>query len=543
MPYSNLIDKIASLQADQVNYEKQHVTLLDDGSIKVLNDDPYIKIPPYNPSTVAFVHNVLCEPIPEDVPVFSKIIMGPYGSGKTSAIVQAILRDAILMPFCDDGTRRYRIAIVRNTAGELETTTLKTWEFWTQGLPMPHRSKKPVFTLKYKLRDEYGVVNLEVMLLALDRMQDFKKLASLELTAAYFNECQFIPEFIYDTMQDRTKTRYPARIEFIRQYEENYADKVSFEEWIPYQSKIYGDTNAPDEDHWIADIDKGKRKSGNIKIYHQPPALLKNEDGEWEINHDADNISNVGSHYYLDMINRTEEYIRVYAQGKYGTAVDGAPVYPAYNDDIHSVDDLGITEDETIYLGIDYGKTSPGIVLIQYISSQVRCIKEFIGENITIKELYRASVIPFFNTYCKGLALDATGDPANTDDGKGQLEECGIDAENAITNKIDVRIAAVSNILNELSGGKPRLLVSRAGCPKLRAGFIGKYHYRRLKIIGEDRYQSTPYKNHPYSDVHDGLQYVVMKLLDIQVKPVDDFDRRQFLDRYHEKTRSEVTGY
>jgi hypothetical protein len=299
----------------------------------------------------------LCEFLNDDS-VTHKIVMGPYGSGKTSAFVNAILRDAMLMPKCDDGTRKYKIALIRNTAGQLETTTLNTWLFWMQGLPSPRRNKKPQLTYSYQFRDKDGPVHLDVLFLALDRDTDVSKLDSLEITSAYFNELRHIPKKIFDTVLSRIG-RYPAKIEFMNTFEEIYKDspiddqRVLFEEWNPYKSRVYADTNAPKNNHWIAELEKKDLK--DMKIYHQPPALISLGKEGWKINSKADNLAFVGRKYYLDMIDRGEEFIKVYAQGLYGTVVDGKPVYPYYNDDIHSKDDVTLIEGETVIVGCDYG--------------------------------------------------------------------------------------------------------------------------------------------------------------------------------------------
>ena len=42
----------------------------------------------------------------------------------------------------------------------------------------------------------------------------------------------------------------------------------------------------------------------------------------------------------------------------------------------------------------------------------------------------------------------------------------------------------------------------------LRKGFAGGYHYRRLKVAGDERYHDEPNKN-GFSHVHDALQYAL----------------------------------
>lgn len=519
----------------------QHVTLHKNGQVEILNTDEFTKLIPYKQQDAPKINEYLREEYPV------KIIIGPFGSGKSSAVMRnAILRDAIEMPRCDDGIRRSRIAIVRNTQGELVSTTLATWNFWMNGLPEPKRNKKPVFTLAYEFNDEKGPIQLEVLWIALDRDGDIGKLASLELTSAFFNELKFIPKSIFNMMQDRIK-RFPAKIEYIKQFDKLYGHLEKDERnefymrWLPYPSKIYADTNAPRAGHWIEELDINPIKG--TRVYHQPPALIKNEDKKWQINAEADNILHVGSQYYLDMIPRGDEYVRVYAQGNYGTVVAGKPVYMSYNDDLHSVDDLTINPLETIYFGIDYGKICPAFIMAQFVNNQIRFIKEFIGDDMAVKQLYLHSVLPFLNKYCKGMTVEAVGDPANSLDGMEQLAECGFEAKKARTNNVEPRICSVDNRLNLLEQGKPKIVISRAGCPKLRDGFIGEYHYKELKVIGEDRFEEKPYKNHPYSDIHDAAQYVVMLIVDEEQLQMYENEMPQSFNKYDEDDASAVTGY
>jgi hypothetical protein len=44
----------------------------------------------------------------------------------------------------------------------------------------------------------------------------------------------------------------------------------------------------------------------------------------------------------------------------------------------------------------------------------------------------------------------------------------------------------------------------------VRAGFKGKYQYRKMRTTAGDAFSVEPMKNHPWSDVHDALQYIAM---------------------------------
>ena len=469
----------------------------------------------------------------------SKIFIGAFGSGKTSAICNKILLDAVTITKCDDNVRRSKIAIIRNTASQLETTTLETWLFWSFGLPTPRRRSKPQLTLDYTFSDGDGLIELSLIFLALDRADDVKKLDSLELTSAFINEGRHIPELIFKTLQQRVG-RYPAKSLF-----KNSISEKDFDDCMPFSARIYIDTNPPRKTHWIQKLELANHQ--RIKVFHQPPALLKNDNNEWVINEDADNLKFITKQYYLDMIQNGDEFVNVYACGRYGTIVDGKAVYQNYNDELHSIEKIDIDKDEIIYLGVDYGTVCPAILISQFVRGQIRCIAEFIGDYLSIDSLYTSAVKPFLNQYCQDCKIVAIGDPADTYDGRAQLANHGIIVEPSRTNKVDDRINSVKDLLDRLINKKPRLLISRSGCSNLRDGFLGEYHYRRLSVVNAEKYVDYPDKTHPYSDIHDCLQYIAIKINDEEeIKKVgyDLYSDNNFNNiNFENEKRSYITGY
>src|SRR5690348_7059378 len=77
---------------------------------------------------------------------FVRVIMGPYGSGKSTWAVTEIVRRACEIPAWHSGRRRSRWGIVRNTSGELATTTLATWLAWFEELGDIRKRQKPLMT-------------------------------------------------------------------------------------------------------------------------------------------------------------------------------------------------------------------------------------------------------------------------------------------------------------------------------------------------------------------------------------------------------------
>lgn len=61
---------------------------------------------------------------------FVRLLIGPWGSGKSSVCCAELLLRAREVPAGADGVRRSRWAVIRNTYRELEDTTIKTFEQW-----------------------------------------------------------------------------------------------------------------------------------------------------------------------------------------------------------------------------------------------------------------------------------------------------------------------------------------------------------------------------------------------------------------------------
>lgn len=454
-----------------------------------------------------------------------RLIIGPYGSGKSTTCCAEIVLRSVNMPPCYDGVRRSRWAIVRNTYGDLESTTLKTWLEWFWGLGHIHRRLAPRLNYTHTFNDGNGLVELELMFIALDRPDDIRKLKSLEVTGVYLNELSEVPQAALEHF--KTRLRYPAPRD---------CDQ-------PYWKGVLCDTNPPDVDHWVYELFEVTTPVKH-SIFHQPPAVFRTKTG-YEVNPDADNLQHVSGkeEYYMNMIaGQTEEFIKVYAMGQYGTVVIGKFVYNNYNDDLHSDASIDIDENEPLLVAWDYGTVSPACLICQVVESRLHCIKEFVCEYMSPKELYQISVQPYLVEHCQGMMIQAVGDPADTYDGREQLLECGLDVMPATTNKIEARIRSVRDLLNQLVKGAPKLIVSREGCPKLRQGFLGKYNYKRLKVVGEERYQDFPNKTHPFSDIHDCLQYASMFFTDL-----DYTQQKEWLpmpeDLLEDDGRSNVTGY
>lgn len=278
---------------------------------------------------------------------FIKLIMGPYGSGKSTVCGNEIVRRACLMPRWYNGRRRAKCIIIRNTSGELSSTTLQTWLTWFGELGDIRKRQKPLLTYEHYFNDGLGIVELELVFIALDRDEDIRKLKSIEATFAYINEISEVPQSVLHHLIGRVNHRYPSAA-FCSE---------------PYWSGVIADTNPPDEDHWIYK-DFELNPTPNYKIFHQPSGLLmandgtflKDKDGNYLANKEADNYEHLSSDYYPKLAEkRTEGFIKVYCAGKYGLVESGKRVFPEYNDDLHSLPHLEAIQGQPIHLGWDFG--------------------------------------------------------------------------------------------------------------------------------------------------------------------------------------------
>jgi hypothetical protein len=83
-----------------------------------------------------------------------------------------------------------------------------------------------------------------------------------------------------------------------------------------------------------------------------------------------------------------------------------------------------------------------------------------------------------------------------------------VTAKPASTNDFVIRREAVAAPLGRLIDGKPGLIIDPR-CKMLRKGMAGAYSYKRVQVIGAERYQDKPDKG-IYSHVCESLQYLVL---------------------------------
>lgn len=448
---------------------------------------------------------------------FIRGIRGPVGSGKTTCCIMDMWRTAC-MQHVNPNTRKryYRGLIIRNTYGELESTTIKSFMMWfgegvgklTYGAPIE-------FTVEKQLPDGTWLC-AEFLFLALDRPEHIRKLLSLEVTQVWLNEARELVKPVLDHCTVRVG-RYPA-----------------VKDGGAVRAGVIMDTNSPDTDHWwpklsdLADsemiesmraLEEELRTMGALPVgqklmefYTQPGA--ENMDGS--MNYGAENLDNLPIGYYVRAkVGKTEEWIKIYIRNEYGFIMEGKAVYPEYRDNLHCVAKAFIPT-LALHIGIDFGLTPAAIFAQRSPMGQVRWLSELTASRLGAKNFAKEIKVHVAANYPNVIWGTITGDPAGT--AGAQTDEStafqmlaseGVMASPAHSNNFEIRRESVATPMGLLIDGEPGLVI-HPNMRTTRKGMAGGYHFKRVKV-SDERYKNEPEKN-IYSHPCEAGQYLNMGL-------------------------------
>jgi len=422
-----------------------------------------------------------------------RLLMGPFGSGKSVGCVMEIVKRAAQQEANEAGIRKTRWAVVRNTNRQLEDTTIKTWLDW---FPSPAWGKFRIADNNYDMRwilDDGSIVECEIRFRALDRPDQVTNLLSAEYTGAWFNEARSINKEIWEGMDGRIG-RYPAV-------------KDGGCTW----RGILLDTNPPDEDSWIFDFFENEC-TDNAAAFYQPSGLSEL----------AENVPHLDPGYYQNLKQGKDKFfIHVYVEGHYGYLRDGHPVYDEYVDEIHCVKGIEAVGNAPLYIGLDFGLT-PAAVICQQMNGRLVVVDEVTATRAGIKQ-FLTVLRPYLSMNYKDCVVEEWYcDPAGNQKSQADMTSPfdvmikeGIWPVEGEQNP-DIRVESVKNLLNRMVDGVPAITISPR-CQMLRKGFRGKYRFRRMKTSVE-QYTDKPEKN-DVSHIHDALQYLCTRMFGIWNDP------------------------
>lgn len=449
---------------------------------------------------------------------FVRGLRGPVGSGKTSACCIELFRRACEQKPDADGIRPTRWVVLRNTQPELKTTTIKSWLDWFPEQLYGRFNWQPPFTHKMRVDvgGAVGIVDCEVIFLALDNEEDVKKLYSLEVTGAWINEARFAPKLVLDVLGERVR-RFPSKRRV-----------------LPTWGGIIMDTNAMDPDHWWPmmsgetpipeDVPPEERlmlvKPKDWSFYTQPPAMFeaRNESGittGWVLNPRAENLAHLPHDYYEKAIQgKTRSHILRNIANQLVPEKEGKSVFPSFSETLHLASlPLPIFKGLPVWVGLDFGLT-PAAIFAQNLRGQWLIQKELVAVSMGAKrmaELVKQLLAQFY------LPCDvhAWGDPAgdhrvDTDENTPFriMEASGFKARPAPSNDFDLRRETVEEVFRRTVEGRIGILIDPS-CRHLRKALLGGYHFPRIGKEGNMRWGDRPVKNES-SHPADGLQYLLL---------------------------------
>ena len=460
-----------------------------------------------------------------------RFVMGPVGSGKTSANCMEMWRRSLAQAPDRDKRRKTAWSVIRNTVTDLLRTTIPSFQKWIPPSICKINYGSPVTGEISNFPHPSGdgsVVDVRFFFIGMDDEGALKSLDGMEITGAYLNEARHIERRVVTKLLERVG-RYP----------DTDTDPVTGVKLFgPSWAGIIGDTNPPPmhKSHWYYRFAELERPTG-WSFFKQPPALILHE-GQYVANKGqfpgipaAENIRylNDGYKYYFDMLaGKTRDEIRCQICNEYASTFGGIPVWDGiYDDNVHhSVDPLPIYPGLPVLVSFDFGNTPA--YLTGQISPEGKLLiqREFQTERSGITQLAVEVLKPMlFNTYgncpIRGWA-DASGVAGNQVDLQSPINalcELGIPTLPIPSNHWIPRKEAVIYWMNRRDG-----FAIDPSCTSLREGCLGGYCFDMIRGSHDETPKEKPTKNR-FSHLQDCLQGICMGARDNARQEADSYAR------------------
>ena len=476
--------------------------------------DPYRYVPP-GPVAQAFILST----------ALTKVIMGPLGGGKTTACAFARIYAATLAPVARhpvDGkpTRMCRWIVLRDTFRSAEKTVLESWKQWFPkgyaGSSWQGGNDRPVtHTLRFIGADGVRIEAItEFAGLGEDSVETLMK--GREYSGAWLNELDTHADGSLDDLEQRVG-RYPkadillTRTQLAELSRELGREIVSGQR----QRMVIGDMNAPTIDNWTYKSFVTHRKPD--RAFFQQPSGRSAE---------AENRFNLEPDYYDRIVrNQEEHFVRRMVDNEFGYSRAGKPVLANFSFFRHvSRHRLDWRPELELHVGVDVstGGLSPAAMLAQNWAPRIALLDElYLGHGVGPARFAEGLKTKLDADY-PGARLRLWADPASQHGGDkegGQLSALEIlqvvlgvpvMVPAGGSNELGLRIDAVNAELRGYLEPNSHLLVCPQKCPLWIEAASGKYRYRKKPEASSNEYDEVPEKLHPWSDVQDGGQYVIL---------------------------------
>lgn len=417
-----------------------------------------------------------------------RLIIGPYGSGKTTGCIMELMRRAMMEYPDANNVRRTRFVVVRNTAQQLRQTILEDIRKWLQPA-MTYRVTDSTVQFRFS-HPTQGRIESDWMLIPLDKPEDQQRLLSLNITGGWVSEFREVPIRIVEALLGRCGRYVPIG--------------MKGNAW----HGVIGESNPPDEDsEWYNKLEIDRPPTW--KLFKQPggmdPAAENKEPGR------------LPPGYYEDLIaSNNADWVDVHVHAKYGKSLSGQAVFRAsFKPDFHiTYNSLKPIPSLPLMIGQDFGRTPASLVSQVDNRGRLLIFNEATSVDMGIEQFATSTLRPLMFNNFTGLASFMVADPTGKD--KGQVSEespfdalrrLGFKVYGAPTNDLEPRLRAVEQLFLRQVDGGPMLLIDGANCPQLVQALKFHYRYKRKQNM---ELEDKPEKTHPWSDLVDCLQYLAL---------------------------------
>jgi hypothetical protein len=434
-------------------------------------------------------------PVPSVTPFFLderfiSLIIGPVGSTKTSTAIMKIAYHASQMAPCRDGIRRSKAVWVRNTREQLKDTSIPDFlKFFPDGVAGNFLRTE----LKFMLR--FGNTECEVMFRGLDDQNDVRRLLSLQASFGIIDEFREISPAVFEALQGRVG-RYPSKLD-------NGVGCVTDDG--RENKHIWGCSNPPDADTaWEALF---LDPPANVGVYIQPSG--RSPEADW--------LDFLPVDYYENLsLGKSEDWVAVYIDAKFGRSLAGLPVYRVFKTDFHvakqRLTPIRLNE-RPLIIGLDFGLNPSATINQLDLRGRFITYDALPSDNMGVQRFLESRLKPLLASKFPGFPVIVVGDPAGqaraqTDERTcfEMVRQAGLKAFPARTNVTTARVAAVERFLNRQIDGGPGRLLCPEGAKPLIAAYRGGYRYK-IKKTGET--EDSPEKN-IHSHIADADQYACL---------------------------------
>lgn len=447
--------------------------------------------------------------------LFYHWIVGPVGSGKTTALFMKLVNLANKQLPSPDGVRRTRAVIIRNTMPQLKDTTLVSWGYWFKdGIAGKWNATDKIFTLRYP-DGVGGWCECIVMFRPLDTADDIARVLSLEINFAIIDEFVELPRTIIDALSAR-----------LGRYKQPDGTPVTI--W-----GMWGSSNPSTEDNWWYDYLHSHqvvrwnndidllteniqqhvikfRTPPNAFYFHQPSGFST----------DAENVENLPGHknYYLNAAKgKSDTWIKQFIEAQWGFSITGQPVVANFSDSFHVArKSLAFNPYIKLVVAFDPGLAGSAFLFGQEDYDGRLCVfKELVQEGMGAQRLIEERLIPTLNREFRGADFVIVPDPAansrvSTDEQtivrifQRYFGNDRVDCES--NNRFPLRLNAIEYYVEKQIGGIGKVQIDKEGCPMLIRALKGGWRY--TSDIKKDILKGAEPDKNQFSHVGDTFGYL-----------------------------------